>query len=61
MGLTCKMIDIRKLIFYYYQNLIRLRKEKDIIVYGGFEPLYRDDEQIFYYYQNEQENDSEYI
>jgi len=20
LGLTCKMIDIRKLIFYYYQN-----------------------------------------
>ena len=36
-------------IFYYYQKLIRLRKEKDIIVYGGFEPLYRDDEQIFAY------------
>ena len=26
-----------------------MRKEKDIIVYGGFEPLYRDDEQIFAY------------
>ena len=36
-------------IFYYYQKLIRLRKEKDIIVYGGFEPLYRDNEQIFAY------------
>ena len=36
-------------IFYYYQKLIRLRKEKDIIVYGGFETLYRDDEQIFAY------------
>ena len=36
-------------IFYYYQKLIRLRKEKDIIVYGGFEPLYRDDEQILAY------------
>ena len=36
-------------IFYDYQKLIRLRKEKDIIVYGGFEPLYRDDEQIFAY------------
>ena len=36
-------------IFHYYQKLIRLRKEKDIIVYGGFEPLYRDDEQIFAY------------
>ena len=36
-------------IFHYYQKLISLRKEKDIIVYGGFEPLYRDDEQIFVY------------
>ena len=36
-------------IFYYYQKLIRLRKEKDIIVYGGFESLYRDDEQILAY------------
>ena len=36
-------------IFYYYQKLIRLRKEKDIIVYGGFETLYRDDEQILAY------------
>ena len=36
-------------IFHYYQKLIRLRKEKDIIVYGGFEPIYRDDEQIFAY------------
>ena len=36
-------------IFHYYQKLIRLRKEKDIIVYGGFESLYRDDEQIFAY------------
>ena len=36
-------------IFHYYQKLISLRKEKDIIVYGEFEPLYRDDEQIFAY------------
>ena len=36
-------------IFHYYQKLIRLRKEKDIIVYGEFEPLYREDEQIFAY------------
>ena len=33
-------------VFHYYQKLIRLRKEKDIIVYGEFEPLYREDEQI---------------
>ena len=36
-------------VFHYYQKLIRLRKEKDIIVYGEFEPLYREDEQIFAY------------
>ena len=36
-------------VFHYYQQLIRLRKEKDIIVYGEFEPLYREDEQIFAY------------
>ena len=36
-------------IFHYYQKLISLRKEKDIIVYGEFEPLYREDEQIFAY------------
>ena len=36
-------------VFHYYQKLIRLRKEKDIIVYGEFEPLYRADEQIFAY------------
>ena len=36
-------------VFHYYQKLIRLRKEKDIIVYGEFEPLYREDEQICAY------------
>ena len=36
-------------VFHYYQKLIRLRKEKDIIVYGEFEPFYREDEQIFAY------------
>ena len=36
-------------VFHYYQKLIRLRKEKDIIVYGEFEPLYREDDQIFAY------------
>ena len=36
-------------VFHYYQKLISLRKEKEIIVYGEFEPLYREDEQIFAY------------
>ena len=42
-------------IFHYYQKLIRLRKEKDIIVYGGFEPLYRDNEQIFAYIRSQEQ------
>ena len=36
-------------IFHYYQKLIRLRKEKPVIVYGTFEALYRDHDQIFAY------------
>ena len=36
-------------VFHYYQKLIALRKEKDIIVYGEFEPLCREDDQIFAY------------
>ncbi len=36
-------------VFHYYQKLIRLRKEKDIIVYGSFEALCRDDDKIFAY------------
>ena len=36
-------------IFHYYQKLIALRKEKEIIVYGEFEPLCREDDQIFAY------------
>ena len=36
-------------VFHYYQKLIRLRKEMDIIVYGEFEALYRDHDQIFAY------------
>ena len=36
-------------VFHYYQKLISLRKEKEIIVYGEFEPLYREDERIFAY------------
>lgn len=35
-------------IFHYYQKLIRLRKEKPVIVYGVFEALYRDHDQILH-------------
>jgi glycosidase len=36
-------------IFYYYQKLIRLRKENDIIVYGDYELLLAEDDSIFAY------------
>ncbi|MFD1175293.1 alpha-glucosidase [Paenibacillus puldeungensis] len=36
-------------IFHYYQKLIRLRKQHDVIVYGAFELLNADDEQVFAY------------
>jgi oligo-1,6-glucosidase len=36
-------------IFYYYQQLIKLRKEHDIIVYGTYDLLLKDDEQIYAY------------
>jgi glycosidase len=36
-------------IFYYYQKLIRLRKENDVIVYGDYQLLLEDDDSIFAY------------
>lgn len=36
-------------IFHYYQKLIRLRKQHEVIVYGAFELLNADDEQVFAY------------
>ncbi|WP_054948581.1 glycoside hydrolase family 13 protein [Numidum massiliense] len=36
-------------VFYYYQQLIRLRKQYPLIVYGRYELLLPDDEQIFAY------------
>ncbi|QHE51225.1 alpha-glucosidase [Pontibacillus sp. HMF3514] len=36
-------------IFYYYQALISLRKQHDIIVYGSFDLLDRDHESLFNY------------
>jgi len=39
----------RNSIFYYYQKLIKLRKEYEIIVYGDLLLLYEDDENIVSY------------
>ncbi len=36
-------------VFYYYQKLIRLRHENDIIVYGSFRPLLEDSDSIYAY------------
>lgn len=36
-------------VFHYYQKLIALRKQKEIIVYGNFELLLPEDEDIFMY------------
>ncbi|WP_409275068.1 glycoside hydrolase family 13 protein [Neobacillus sp. SCS-31] len=34
-------------IFYYYQKLIQLRKQNDIIIYGTYDIILEDDEQIY--------------
>jgi len=34
-------------VFYYYQKLIRLRKENSVIVYGTYDLLLPDDEEIY--------------
>ncbi|MFD2611193.1 glycoside hydrolase family 13 protein [Paenibacillus gansuensis] len=36
-------------IFYYYQNLIRLRKENEVMIYGSYEPLMEQDPEIYAY------------
>ncbi|WP_445487786.1 glycoside hydrolase family 13 protein [Niallia sp. 03133] len=36
-------------VFYYYQQLIKLRKENDIIVYGDYRLILEEDEQIYAY------------
>ena len=39
-------------IFYYYQKLIQLRKNYDVIVYGDIKPLLREDKRVFAYERN---------
>ncbi|ADC50123.1 alpha,alpha-phosphotrehalase [Alkalihalophilus pseudofirmus OF4] len=36
-------------IFYHYKNLIQLRKEYDVITYGNYKLILEDDDQIFAY------------
>lgn len=42
-------LEDKNSIFYYYQKLIRLRKEEPILTYGTFELLCPEDERIFAY------------
>ena len=39
-------------IFYFYQKLIALRKQYEIITYGNYELILGEDEQIFAYIRN---------
>ena len=39
-------------IFYYYQKLIQLRKNYDVIAYGDIKPLLREDKRVFVYERN---------
>lgn len=39
-------------IFYYYQELIQLRKNYDVIAYGDIKPLLRKDKRVFAYERN---------
>ncbi len=39
----------RNSIFYFYQKLIQLRKREDVVVYGRYDPLLEEDENIFAY------------
>ncbi|MFA9397962.1 MAG: alpha-glucosidase [Clostridiaceae bacterium] len=45
-------LEDKNSVFYYYQKLIKLRKEQDILVYGDINLLYKDDENIFAYIRN---------
>lgn len=42
----------RNSVFYYYQKLIKLRKEHEVIVYGDVNMLHEDNENIFAYTRN---------
>ncbi len=44
-----KALEDKNSIFYYYRELIRLRKEEPVLVHGTFEMLCPDDENIFAY------------
>ena len=44
---VAKQINDKNSILNYYRELIRLRKEKDVIVYGSYDLILEKDEEIF--------------
>lgn len=40
-------LENRNSIFYYYQKLIQIRKQNDIVVYGNYDVLMEDSEEIY--------------
>ncbi|MCF6410857.1 glycoside hydrolase family 13 protein [Pseudalkalibacillus salsuginis] len=47
-----KALDDPHSIFYYYQKLIALRKENDVMVYGDYADLSEEDERLYMYTRN---------
>lgn len=45
-------LEDKNSIFYYYQKLIQLRKNYDVIAYGDIKPLLREDKRVFAYERN---------
>ena len=53
---AAKEVDDEASVYTYYKELIRLRHEMDIIVYGTFEMLMEDSEEVFAYKRCYEEN-----
>ncbi|WP_408008696.1 glycoside hydrolase family 13 protein [Pseudalkalibacillus sp. A8] len=51
-----KALDEPHSIYYYYQKLIALRKENDVMIYGDYEDLSEGDERLYMYTRNLEEH-----
>lgn len=43
-------------VFYHYQKLIQLRKDNQVIVYGDFELIDKDNDEVFAYLRSDQQD-----